>query len=140
MHIRRGDYEAHCSLLEGLAAPYAVYNVIPGLPDTYTPNPTNETTKKLIMPHCLPTAEQVIQRVVAVKKEYETQNPGKATLDSVFLMTNANKEWLDELKKGLNGIGLGNVVTWRQLELHNYEKVAGMVHLSALASRSQWFN
>ena len=130
MHIRRGDYEAHCSLLEGLAAPYAVYNVIPGLPDTYTPNPTNETTKKLIMPHCLPTAQQVIQRVVVVKKDYETQNPGKATLDSVFLMTNADKEWLAELKEGLSAIGLGNVVTWRQLELHDYEKVAGMVRVS----------
>jgi len=138
MHIRRGDYEHHCSLLEFQDAPYAAYNVLPGLPDTYTPDTTNRTTRDLIMLHCLPTAQQVIQRVSLIKKDYEKQNSGKATLDSVFLMTNAHEEWLDELKEGLRGMGLGYVVTWKQLQLQNYEKVADMVCVSDCATRRPW--
>jgi len=131
MHIRRGDYEGHCWILRHYSAPYASFNVLPGLPDVYKPPPGGENApddaKNALMPHCLPDVNTVVGRLKDVVREYAEKNPDKPKLEEVFLMTNANDDFINPLRTELAKIGLPRMMTSKELELRDGEKFASMV-------------
>ncbi|KZW02343.1 hypothetical protein EXIGLDRAFT_734488 [Exidia glandulosa HHB12029] len=127
LHIRRGDYEGHCWILRHFDAPYAAWNVIPGLPDTYKPDNSSEDTKSRILEHCLPSPQQVAGRVERAMKDYLAQNPRAERIDHFYVMTNANEDYLTELRTAMGALDFHNVLTWRDLTFVGSEKFAGQI-------------
>lgn len=127
LHIRRGDYEGHCGILAYYDAPYAAWNALPSLPDRYTPDNSSEATKQLLIPHCLPTPDQVAERVRRALKEYAVDRPSADPIERVYVMTNADQPWIQELRSALGVHGLNNVVTSRDLILEGTGAIANQV-------------
>ncbi|KAH7107291.1 hypothetical protein BKA62DRAFT_128354 [Auriculariales sp. MPI-PUGE-AT-0066] len=126
LHIRRGDYEGHCWILAHFSSPYASWNVLPGLPDTYTPA-TSDDDKSRLIPHCLPDVATMCARVEVVLREYRERNPDAPKIEEVYLMTNADDEFVQEVRRALVTIGLERLVTTKDLALVDAENFANMV-------------
>ncbi|KZW02698.1 hypothetical protein EXIGLDRAFT_637291 [Exidia glandulosa HHB12029] len=132
LHIRRGDYEGHCWILAQSSVPYASWNVLLGLPDVYKPDPND---KMAMIPHCLPTPQQVASRVQEVTK---TANL-KTKLETIYLMTNANEVYLEELRVELKKVGHDKVIIQSDLELRDMEKAANMIVDMEIGTRAAVF-
>jgi hypothetical protein len=129
IHVRRGDFEGHCWALAHFALPYASFNVLPGLPDVYTPDPTDGETKYRLIAHCVPDAKQIANKLHQALAEYKAANPEAGPIDQVFMMTNADDNFIQSTKDELAQIGQFNMITSRQLDLRGPEKFAAMVRL-----------
>jgi hypothetical protein len=127
IHIRRGDYQSHCHLLANWSSSYMGWSQYPGLPasDVFVPPPGGSAgdntpeNREVYMRHCLPSVEQVVERVRAVRREWEaaggelevntkhdsetkTTSPPPRKLTHIHIMTNAEPSYLTSLLTLLN--------------------------------------
>ncbi|KIK69943.1 hypothetical protein GYMLUDRAFT_236395 [Collybiopsis luxurians FD-317 M1] len=128
MHVRRGDYKDACIGLATWNSTYYSWNLLEILPDHFEPPAggswgynTPENTEKY-MEHCLPTFDAIVQKVKTAKEEYIRAGVGKGepatrTLDILYLLTNEESEWLDQLKDTLRMDGWNTIRTSRDLTL-----------------------
>jgi hypothetical protein len=103
LHIRRGDYVDHCTMIANWSARFMGFNEFPGLPDRFSPpevpawgNAPPEDIA-LYSQHCFPEIEQIVLRVREVRMEMLPATP----LERVYVLTNGRPEWLAELKEAL---------------------------------------
>lgn len=106
LHIRRGDFQEHCVHLANWAADWNGFNAFPSLPDKFTPpsggggGSSTPETKEIYLKHCFPTIQQIVDKVSEVKEG----------LRNVYVMTNEEVPWLEELK-----VELMKVHKWDQV-------------------------
>ncbi|KAJ3571211.1 hypothetical protein NP233_g3911 [Leucocoprinus birnbaumii] len=131
MHLRRGDFIEHCDKLNDWNSTYTGFNTQPSLPDRFfmendtlldsmSPDEKKDAYKK----KCFIDVDEVRKRVVRAVKEWRTDRLNaehelhgsgligwwrrrgqegrvKKMLRKVYIMTNGDREFLDELKAGL---------------------------------------
>ncbi|KZP18800.1 hypothetical protein FIBSPDRAFT_933213 [Athelia psychrophila] len=126
LHIRRGDFAAHCAHLAQWSSDFNGFNKFPGLPDAFAPpadtgwGETTDAHRAEYARRCFPEIPQIVARVLEVAREWEAG--GGAPLRSVYVMTNGRAEWLGELKEALLAArAWGSVASSRDLQL-NWEQ------------------
>ncbi|KAI0778930.1 hypothetical protein BD413DRAFT_466728 [Trametes elegans] len=106
IHLRRGDFEAHCEHLGRHSARYAAFNSLPALVDTFEPPPpphagfergtNSDENMATYRARCFPSVAQVVERVRAVRA-----TPAGRGLSKLYIMTNADREFIKALKTAL---------------------------------------
>ena len=102
LHVRRGDFEAHCPNLRSWKTTFTGLNTQPGTTDrditlvedeggSLTPASVNAFQRA-----CYPDINQIVERVRQIRQTKE----GKR-LRNVFIMTNGSPEWVEELREAL---------------------------------------
>jgi hypothetical protein len=132
VHIRRGDYLEACEGLARANSTFYGWNLLPELPDPFTAPPLRfegghapPETYEAYLTRCLPSNEYILNKIANSKTAWE-QNAARGEerrLDVLFVMTNAKKSWVEELKKSLkeSNAGWRKVVTSKDIEL-NFEE------------------
>ena len=102
LHVRRGDFEAHCPVLRRWNTRFSGLNTQPGTIDRdveLTKNEDGSFTQRAIdafQRACYPSTNQIVQRVRQIRMTEE----GKG-LRNIFIMTNGSPEWIEQLKEDL---------------------------------------
>lgn len=119
LHIRRGDFEGHCLHFAKWSSPMNGFNQFPEMPDQFVPPAAagrgeyTEEGKEIYLRHCFPDIKQIVGRVEQIRA-----TPAGQGLKNIFIMTNAKKPWLQELKTALDEMGgWEKIVSSRDLEL-----------------------
>lgn len=111
IHLRRDDFQDHCTQLARFGTGYNGWNLLPRLPDKYRRpdmdllNPQNQAHLREFMSHCWPDIDKIVKQVRKVKKQYESSKLG--VLDTVYILTNGDREWVAHLKDSLLKARLG---------------------------------
>lgn len=157
MHLRRGDYKNHCihlanwnSTFYRLVALFVTHSFLtkltssswsqlPQLPDHFVGKPfegleyghNSDENMALFMKHCIPTFDEIVQKVKDSKDDYIRAGVGKGepvqrTLDVLYILTNEQSEWLDQLKDALRDDGWSTIRTTRDLILDQEQTDVGM--------------
>ncbi|KAJ6589134.1 hypothetical protein B0H19DRAFT_1206159 [Mycena capillaripes] len=139
IHLRRGDYLVHCPNLAAWNSTYYGWTQLPSLPDLFTPLPDDEPERidKMLV-HCLPTIAQIVQRVHDARNDYVAAGPGRL-LDVLYLLTNEQGPWLDEVKDEFKTAGWLTIVTTRDLQLDPEQMEVSMVIDMQLARKAAVF-
>ena len=133
IHLRRGDYEIACHKYPRWSSPFFGWNQLPELRDSFIPPPggsygtnTPENTA-LYLKRCLPTVEQILTKIKDSKLEWE-ENPASQDhkLTSLYIMTNADRKWLDNLKDRLFEEGWLTVISSNELILDAEQTTVAM--------------
>ncbi|KAJ7919869.1 hypothetical protein B0H13DRAFT_1868089 [Mycena leptocephala] len=94
MHVRRGDYEAHCRVMSHGNEGFYGWNLFPQLPDHLVPELELGAPEKQ-------RSDQagVVRRVAEVRREYLVHaTQSNATVDVVYILSNEKGAWIDGLK------------------------------------------
>lgn len=141
VHVRRGDYDGHCKYLEKWSVPYMGWNQMPGLSDPFVP-PTHSkagANLDIYMKHCWPSIDRIAERVEEIKKEWEMER-GAGRLAKLYILTNGDKSWLNQLKAKLRESGTWHLVlTSRDIGLTFEQKYVGQAIDMAIAERAAVF-
>ncbi|KAG9003015.1 hypothetical protein FRB93_011302 [Tulasnella sp. JGI-2019a] len=126
VHLRRGDFLEHCNKLAGWHTMYNSWNTFEGFPDRFPSHAEvgqmdDEARIKLYMEHCLPTVDQMVVRLRAVRAEWAEKHPEATTLKRVYVMTNAEKSYRNELREKLKEEGWEGVTMSMDLEVKKAE-------------------
>lgn len=140
LHIRRGDFLEHCENLGQWSASFNAFNAFDGFPDPWTP-PHSSTSDKsdrmaLYSRRCKPSIPQIVDKV----EEARRSSAGRGLKD-VYVMTNADPAWLDELKAALRAQwgGWERIATARDLRLTWEEKYVSQTMDMLVGQRAQVF-
>ncbi|KAL4062369.1 hypothetical protein J3A83DRAFT_4110097 [Scleroderma citrinum] len=122
LHIRRGDFAAHCAHLAKWSSDWNGFNKFSALPDKFRPpvpigwGETTEENVQMYMKQCFPTIDQIASRVQEILADQQKLHGNKNQLTRVYVMTNGDKEWLNGLKEALMEVKRWDaVVTSRDL-------------------------
>jgi hypothetical protein len=137
LHLRRGDFKSHCSgFLPSRRSEFQTYSAFPEFPDQFmTPSWQDplEDVKNVYLKRCWPTIEQIIEHVESVRRD----NP---SLRSIYVMTNAHRDWLNELTGKLREqYPWNHINTSRDLDLTEEQQYIAQVVDMAIAERAQVF-
>ncbi|KAJ7904848.1 hypothetical protein B0H13DRAFT_1620551 [Mycena leptocephala] len=117
IHLRRGDYLTHCQNLAIWGSTYYSWAQLPGLVDTFTPLPGDDPKRvDTMLAHCLPTGAQIVKKIHEAREDYVKAGPGRL-LDVLYLLTNEQDAWVDEIKDELRKAGWYTIVSTRDLQL-----------------------
>ncbi|THU88080.1 hypothetical protein K435DRAFT_680488 [Dendrothele bispora CBS 962.96] len=174
VHIRRGDFEEHCRHLEIWNSEFSGFNSFPEMVDRLEDDEEDEDDsedhngdeekggegegegaeeeerkKKMrrYQKHCYPEIGDVVRKINKVRKEARDRRYGYVSgeLSRVYVMSNAPKEWLEELKKALEEEEEEEEDKWeavytsRDLELSWEQKYVAQTLDMYVAMRSQGF-
>ncbi|KAG1817145.1 uncharacterized protein BJ212DRAFT_1351237 [Suillus subaureus] len=124
LHIRRGDFAGHCSHLANWSSDWNGFNKFSALPDKFrvpTDGGWGETTEantNMYFKACFPTIEQIIEKVQAVLADQRRLYGSAKELRSIYIMTNGDVEWLQQLREALMQVKKWDAVaTSRDLKL-----------------------
>lgn len=141
LHLRRGDFKTHCPYLSDMRAGYHGWNQFPEyldkLGDPWSMGSDKERLE-IYMRHCLPTIDQVLEKLLAVKKQWESGGQGR-NLTRVYLMTNAEKDYRNELKLRLLREGWLHVSMTQDTLVHDEEREVDMAADMMIAEQSEVF-
>ncbi|KAJ7776783.1 hypothetical protein DFH07DRAFT_865639 [Mycena maculata] len=135
VHVRRGDYIAHCPNLAAWGSSYYGWAQLASLPDHFRRG-ADDTEEALR--HCLPTAAQFAERIAVARDEYVGAGGGRV-VDILYLLTNEEGEWLDELLAAVRVQGWATVATSRDLVLDPEQEEVGMAVDMEIARRAAVF-
>ncbi|KAG8888710.1 hypothetical protein FRB98_006967 [Tulasnella sp. 332] len=126
IHLRRGDFLEHCKNLAGWRTMYNSWNTFDGFRDRFPSRVEvgrmdNETRLRLYMEHCLPTVQQMVDRLKAVRSEWIEGHPEADALKRVYVMTNAEAAYRSELSEKLRADGWDGVTMSVDLEVRKAE-------------------
>ncbi|KAF9451156.1 hypothetical protein P691DRAFT_797246 [Macrolepiota fuliginosa MF-IS2] len=140
LHLRRGDFIEHCDNLYSWNSLYTGFNTLPSLPDrffaensTLKDEMSGEEIRQGYRDKCLVDANKVRKRVIKAVAEWREERLKqerarrswwscwfwrrwgeegrvKKMLRKVYIMTNGDREWLEELKEALYDDGRRSVV------------------------------
>ncbi|KAJ7035806.1 hypothetical protein C8F04DRAFT_1394600 [Mycena alexandri] len=155
LHVRRGDFEAHCVRLVDAGWEYNAWNLLgtpayanndsvwPALPDYLDVRVAEgETRHEAAMRHCWPSREAMVQRVRDVRagagpNAASRQVQAKA-LNRIYISTDASRAFILELTADLQAEGW-EVFSSFDLELNMEEKaVAQAVDMSVLVAAEEF--
>ena len=127
IHLRRGDFKNHCHHLAQVNSTFHSWNLLPSLPDKFTPEGLTPEAYANFQKHCYPEDHMILDKIRESREEYIAASPGEnRVLDIIFLLTNDATGWVDELKTKLMQSGWHTVVTTKDLELDQEQKDVGM--------------
>ncbi|KAJ6482173.1 hypothetical protein C8R47DRAFT_982030 [Mycena vitilis] len=139
IHLRRGDYLVHCHRLANWNSTYYSWAQLPSLPDHFVPLPDDDPERvDKMMAHCLPTNAQIVQKIRDARDDFVAASPGRL-LDVLYLLTNEQGPWLDELKDELKAAGWYTIVTTRDLQLDVEQEEVSMAIDMQLARKAAVF-
>ncbi|KAF7335804.1 hypothetical protein MVEN_02236400 [Mycena venus] len=99
LHIRHGGNETSESCRDAYlnSVSFMGFNSFPGLPDKYSPPKVDQShsMSEITRKHCLPSIPEVVQKVLGVNAPH---------INRVYVMTNAPRPWLEELKAALRTV------------------------------------
>ncbi|KAJ6580798.1 hypothetical protein B0H19DRAFT_1251094 [Mycena capillaripes] len=123
LHVRRGDFAIHCGHLAEWGAEFNAFNGFGQLTQEWRDEGevwgeeersvrpegggwggTTPGNRALYMRHCFPSIEQIVEKVRKVRTAFEART-GR-WLGWVYVMTNADRQWLAELKAALRNAGV----------------------------------
>lgn len=147
IHIRRGDFKEACLGLATWNSTFYSWNLLPFLPDKFVPPPggswgkNTEENIAVYMERCLPTFDAIVQKIRDSRHDYIKAAKGgeKRTLDTLYILTNDDSEWLQQLKSALKGEGWNLVVTSKDLVLDAEGVDTGMAVDMDIARRAAVF-
>ncbi|KAI0340141.1 hypothetical protein BDW22DRAFT_1334794 [Trametopsis cervina] len=137
MHVRRGDFLGHCESLGHWSASFNAFNEFDIFPDPWVaPQGSEDERMDVYRRRCKPTIEQIVEKVEQVRGS----DAGKE-LKSVYVMTNGDKEWLEELKRALwaRYPGWERIATSRDMKLTLEEKYVAQAADMYIGERAQVF-
>ncbi|KAI0033002.1 hypothetical protein K488DRAFT_85300 [Vararia minispora EC-137] len=141
LHIRHGDYARHCQYLLKHRAPFHGYNQYERYPDRFFPPPGGQYDEDVVAfydLHCVPEIPYMVKRVMEVRRDHARWT-GR-TLDRIYILTNANREWLYELKAALRTrAGWHSIVSSRDLTLTAEQKFVAQAADMMIATRAEVF-
>lgn len=107
LHIRRGDFLEHCINLCHWNAAFNAFNQFDGFLDPWEgPQGSDDARMAVYLRRCVPTIEQIVDKVEAVRRSAAGQG-----LRNIYIMTNGERAWLEELKQALR-------------QSHSWDKIA----------------
>ncbi|KAJ7334679.1 hypothetical protein DFH08DRAFT_916123 [Mycena albidolilacea] len=121
IHIRRGDYLVHCPNLAKWNSTYYGWAQLPSLPDSFSPLP-----------------DDIVRKIHDARDDYVNAGPGRL-LDVLYLLTNEQGVWLDELRVELKAAGWHSIVTTRDLQLDAEQTDVSMAIDMQLARKAAVF-
>jgi len=139
LHIRKGDFEDHCVHLSKWSADWNGFNKFPSFIDKFTPPPgggggyTTPENTELYLTHCFPTVQRIVDKVMEVQKVSEG-------LKNVYIMTNGQVPWLQELNAALlKAHRWDQVASSRDLKLNWEQKYVAQTVDMMIGERAQVF-
>ena len=139
IHVRRGDFEDHCTHLANWSSDYVSFCSFPELPDQFSPpshedwgtnTPENHAIYKA---RCYPSIEQIVRKVQAVR-----QTEAGMGLRRAYIMTNGSPEFIKELKLALQAEGeWDQVSSSRDLVLNREQKYVAQAVDMLVGQRAQ---
>jgi GDP-fucose protein O-fucosyltransferase len=136
VHLRRGDYKRHCPRLAEWQSLYMGLNQLPTLPDKFDPTPmANQSHSHLeayYLEHCLPTAEQIVARLHALRIEHPT-------LSRVYVLTNGWGWWANSLKNELLKDGWDDLKSSLDIQVDSEQHYVAMAVDMAIAEKAEVF-
>ncbi|KAI0668526.1 hypothetical protein C8Q78DRAFT_1098866 [Trametes maxima] len=144
LHIRRGDYEAHCTHLAKWSSTFLAFNALPPLPDRFAPpagGGWGENTAgnyAVYRGRCFPSVAQIVRRVREVVRA-DSDVAGRG-VESVYVMTNGEASWVVELKEALARTGrFKSVASSRDVVLDGEQKYVAQAVDMLVGQRAQVF-
>jgi len=134
IHIRRGDFKGACRDRAKYNSTFYSWNLLPFLPDKF-PHPPGwdvdrQETIRTYTEHCFPTKEFLVQKIRTARNDWvgsaNIEKGDQRHLNTLFILTNAETRWLDDLKTMLREDGWHHIVTTKDLELDQQQKDVGM--------------
>ena len=134
LHLRRGDFIEHCPNLGHWGAGFNAFNQFPSFPDPWVPPQGEEDYRMAVyLRRCLPTIEQVVEKVEQVR----TSSVGEG-LRSIYVMSNGDRQWLADLKAALRRAHpWEHVATSRDLVLTPEQKYTSQTLDMLIGERAQ---
>lgn len=162
LHIRRGDYNRHCTRLAQWGLYFHGFNSFEGLPDPWIPftgSLPSDEAEEYYRKRCLPTQDEIVERLHSVRAEYDLfitgQSPETNTtqpaitekaspppthrLRRVFVLSNAWPAWLNGLKQKLIKDGWDDVVFGGDLILDKEQRGVDVAVDMSIAERAEVF-
>ncbi|KAI0322857.1 hypothetical protein OF83DRAFT_267416 [Amylostereum chailletii] len=140
LHIRRGDFEGHCEHLAKWTAAFNAFNVRPDYPDQHVApegGGGGENTPEgfaFYKQHCFPDIDQIVEKVMDIRTE------SKTPLDRIFILTNAKRDWLDELDGKFRAKAVWkSITTSRDMEVTWEQKFVAQSMDMLIATRAEVF-
>ncbi|KAF7983707.1 hypothetical protein HWV62_19641 [Athelia sp. TMB] len=141
LHVRKGDFEAHCAHLADWASTFNGFNSFPDLPDLFTPpagcggGRSTEAGRVEYMARCAPGIGAMVAKVARVRAE------ARAPLTRVYVMTNAPLPWSEALKDALRAMpgGWAAVGSSRDLVLDAEQRYVAQAADMLAGQRAQVF-
>ena len=144
LHVRRGDYEAHCAHLARWSSTWLAFNGLPQL-EQFTPPPggpaegtATDEGMALYLERCYPSIARIVEHAEAARATEAAA--GHAPLDRVYIMTNGASEWVAHLKAALAATGhFAHVASSRDLVLSWEQKYVAQAVDMLVGQRAQVF-
>jgi len=134
IHVRRGDYEYHCQFLGSFNAEFYSAFTLPFMLDKFVPGEGPDGLSQFLV-HCWPSITQIIHRIKELMLTPEAQG-----LERIYVMTNGERAWVQELKSALKETGFfRSVATSRDLKLSKEQKYIAQAGDMAVGQRAQFF-
>jgi len=136
LHLRRGDFIQHCENLGHWGAGFQAFCSFPEFPDLWV-SPEGNDDEKIAhyLKRCLPTVEQIIEKLTIVRK-----SRGGDGLKHIHIMSNGDREWLADLKRALAKMGVWELIsTSRDFELTLEQKYTSHTLDMLIGQRAQVF-
>lgn len=118
LHLRRGDFLEHCPNLCHWGANWNAFNRFPEFPDQWeSPQGSEEYRMSVYLKSCLPNIDQIVEKIEGIRNTAAGQG-----LKNIYIMTNGDREWLQDLKWALRraypwlriATSRDMVLTWEQ--------------------------
>ncbi|CAA7265512.1 unnamed protein product [Cyclocybe aegerita] len=149
IHVRRGDFKEACVEHAQLNSSFYNWNLLPALPDRYTPPlppdgiqpaPGAHTLEnaRAILERCLPSIDAIVRKVREAKEDYsrslqhsrsgqKKKKKHEPELDVLYVMSNDRTEWLHALLDDLKEDGnWALIVVNRDLKMSPQQKDVGV--------------
>ena len=147
VHVRRGDYAHHYKFLAKCSSDYMGWCKTHGVSDTFDPPGDSgvETEEKnaLYEAHGYPSQERISRRIREIRKKWEARSDSQASLRSLHIMTNGDREWIRELKERIAKESGENawdhISSAHDLNLNNEQRYVTIAIDQAIADRAEVF-
>ncbi|TFK51148.1 hypothetical protein OE88DRAFT_1660494 [Heliocybe sulcata] len=122
LHVRRGDFEEACYGLARWNSTFYGWNQLPVHLDKFTPPPGGSWGENIpeniafYLEHCYPNFDAIVQKIQDTKNSY-INNGTNRVLDVMYLLTNADNQWVNNFKDVMMSQGWSTIVTSKDLVL-----------------------
>ena len=144
IHVRRGDFVDHCNHLAEWSSPFMGWCQNPRLLDSFVIPAgggvgwTTDKNRAIYLDRCCPDISAIVDRVATARDMWESS--GHETIRRVYIMTNGNADFVDELKDELGKLGgWDSVSSSRDLKLTRAQKYIAQAMDMAVAERAGLF-
>ncbi|KAH7103435.1 hypothetical protein BKA62DRAFT_768849 [Auriculariales sp. MPI-PUGE-AT-0066] len=135
VHIHRGDFKDHCSKLLDMKAGFASWNLLRDLHDKFTPGAAEE----LYLRSCWPEVGQIVDRLHKIRAQHDHREGAGHELENVFIMTDGQRAWVNELMLALHEDGWRTVTSSLDLVLDPVEQSVNTAVDMEIARRAEVF-